>query len=291
MKVIVVAGPTGVGKSKVAINLARQLDGEIINADSRQVYRGMAIATAKEIVADVPHHLFDIKEWDEAYSAFDYQQDCRAKIAEITARGKWPILVGGTGLYIKAALYDYQFMAARKNSYQQFSNEALYQKLKAVDPATDIPPNNRKRIEQALNYYEQTGERYSQKAKTTKLLYDVTWIGLTMPREKLYQRINQRVDKMIAEGLVDEAYEIYRQGAINKIVLTPIGYKELFAYFDKKQSWDETVASIKQQTRNYAKRQYTWFNNQLPLNWFLVEEDLHQTTQKILRNLALKKNL
>ncbi len=286
MKVVVITGPTGVGKSKISISIAKAINGEIINADSRQVYKGMDIVTAKEIDSQISHHLFSFKDWHEEYSVYDYQRDCRMKIAEISQRGKVPILVGGTGLYIKAALYDYQFQTGIKKDYSNFSNEELHQKLQKIDPDNAIHKNNRPRLEQALNYFEQTKKPFSQKPKNNKLLYDVVWIGLTMPREKLYHRINQRVDNMITNGLIEEAYDIYKKGAINNIVLTPIGYKELFAYFDKKQSLDVAVAAIKKQTRNYAKRQYTWFNNQLPLKWFMVGEE--DVVKKIIAHLEVK---
>lgn len=286
MKVIVIAGPTGVGKTRIAYQLAKEIDGEIINADSTQVYVGMEIATAKEISSDIPHHLFNICQWDEEYNAYQYQQDCRKKISEIIERGKTPILVGGTGLYIKAALYDYQFMTNKKD-YQKISNEELYQKLQQIDPENNIHKNNRPRLEQALSYYEQMKKLPSEKEKNEKILYDVVWIGLTMPREKLYDRINKRVDKMMEQGLIDEALAMYQKQEKNKVVLTAIGYKELFAYFREEKTLTEATNEIKKRTRNYAKHQYTWFNNQLSLKWFSISNE-EKTTNEILSYLKVK---
>ncbi len=286
MKVIVITGPTGVGKSKIANRLAPLINGEIINADSRQIYQGMEIATAKEINEQAPHHLFNIKKIDEEYSVYDYQKDCRHKIKAIHKKGAIPILVGGTGLYIKAALYDYQFMTNKKD-YQKISNEELYQKLQQIDPENNIHKNNRPRLEQALSYYEQMKKLPSEKEKNEKILYDVVWIGLTMPREKLYDRINKRVDKMMEQGLIDEALAMYQKQEKNKVVLTAIGYKELFAYFREEKTLTEATNEIKKRTRNYAKRQYTWFNNQLSLKWFSISNE-EKTTNEILSYLKVK---
>ena len=274
--VIVIVGPTGVGKTKLSIELAKKLNGEIINADSTQVYKGMDIATAKvteEEKEDIPHHLFDIKEINEDYTVYDYQKDCREKIEEILNIGNTPIMVGGTGLYIKAALYDYKFEDETNNNdqYLSYSNEELYSKLLSIDPKTEIHMNNRKRVIRALNYYNNTKKTLSSKEKTDNLLYDVIFIGLTTDREKLYDRINKRVDIMIENGLIEEVKNIYNTNIRSKAVLTPIGYKELFEYFDNKCTLEESIELIKQRSRKYAKRQYTWNNHQIPVNWFEVD--------------------
>lgn len=272
-KVLVIVGPTAVGKTKLSVELAKIYNGEIINADSTQVYKGMDIATAKvtdEKKENIPHHLFDIKNIDENYTVFDFQRDCRNKIKEICAKGKLPILVGGTGLYIKAALYDYNFEAERKTSisYSEYSNVQLYEKLKLVDPCTTIHPNNRKRVERALMYFEMNQKPFSEKEKTSKLLYNALFIGLTTDRSNLYERINYRVDVMMKNGLLEEAYKIYKSGIRTKAVLTPIGYKELFSFFEKEKSLEECIDILKQSSRRYAKRQYTWFYNQMNVKWF-----------------------
>ena len=273
--IICIVGPTGVGKTKLSIELAKKLNGEIINADSTQVYKGMDIATAKVTEKEkenIPHHLFDLKNIDEDYTVFDYQKDCREKIEEIKKKGKTPIIVGGTGLYIKAALYDYKFEEEKiTKDYSKYSTEELYERLLAIDNKTTIHPNNRKRIERALNYYENNTELLSSKQKTNELLYNVLFIGLTTSREILYERINKRVDLMLENGLMDEAKRIYETNIRSKAVLTPIGYKELFEYFDGNKSLDESIELIKQRSRRYAKRQYTWNNHQIPVNWFNVD--------------------
>ena len=281
--IICIVGPTGVGKTKLSIELAKKLNGEIINADSTQVYKGMDIATAKvteEEKDGIPHHLFDIKEINENYTVYDYQKDCRLKIEEIKKRGNTPIIVGGTGLYIKAALYDYKFEEENEinEKYLDYTNEELYSKLLNIDPNTTIHKNNRKRVVRALNYYNQNNESISSKEKTNKLLYDVVFIGLTTDREILYDRINKRVDIMLENGLLEEAKKIYDTNIRSKAVLTPIGYKELFEYFDNKISMEEAIELIKQRSRKYAKRQYTWNNHQFSVNWFNVDFNNFDTT-------------
>lgn len=284
-KIICIVGPTGVGKTKLSIELAKIYNGEIINADSTQVYKGLDIATAKVTDAEkenIPHHLFDIKELDAIYTVYDYQKDCRQKIEEIKSRGKTPILVGGTGLYIKAALYDYELEEENiKTEPYLESTEELYQKLLKIDHNTKIHPNNRKRIERALRYYEATGKILGEKKKASTLLYDTVIIGLSLDRDILYERINNRVDIMMKQGLLEEAKKLYDLSLCTKAIMTPIGYKELFEYFDGRESLDVALDKIKQHSRNYAKRQYTWFRHQMQVTWILVNPNrLEQTIQK-----------
>ena len=280
--VIVIVGPTGVGKTKLSIELAHKYNGEVINADSTQVYKCLDIATAKVTDAEkegVVHHLIDIKDVNEDYTVFDFQRDCRSCITDILSRGKTPIIVGGTGLYVKAALYDYKFDVDDNHfDYSDYSNDDLYERLISIDPDTSIHKNNRKRVERALSYYDSTGKLLSDKEKSSKLLYDSVFIGLTTDREILYDRINKRVDIMISNGLLDEARRIYDSGVRSKAVMTPIGYKELFDYFSGETDLDSCVNLIKQRSRNYAKRQYTWFNNQMDINWFSVDFDSFNNT-------------
>ena len=282
--VIVITGPTGVGKTKLSIELAKKMNGEIINADSTQIFKGLDIATAKVINEEkenIHHHLIDIKEISEDYTVYDYQKDARKKIDEIIKKNKTPIIVGGTGLYIKAALYDYKFNEEKnKLTYDNIETNELYKELLKVDEKTNIHPNNRKRIIRALNYYNENNEPLSSKEKTDKLLYDTLFIGLTTNRANLYEKINKRVDKMIDEGLLEEAKKIYETNIRTKAVLTPIGYKELFPYFENKQTLEEAIDKIKQKSRNYAKRQYTWFNHQLNIKWFDVDYDNFEKTIK-----------
>ena len=287
--IIVIAGPTGVGKTKLSIELAKKLNGEIINADSTQVFKGLNIATAKvtnKEMENVPHHLIDIKEIIENYTVYDYQKDARKKIKEIEARGHIPILVGGTGLYIKAALYDYEFQEEtnHKTDYSNFTKEELYEELLKVDPNTEIHMNNRKRVERALDYFKENHQPFSSKEHTNQLLYDTIFIGLTTDREILYERINTRVEEMMKQGILEEAKKIYQSMIRTKAVMTPIGYKELFEYFDGNCTLEDSIHCIQQRSRNYAKRQYTWFNHQLPMKWFDVNfKDFNKTIREVVK--------
>ncbi len=291
--VIVIVGPTGVGKTKLSVELAKKLNGEIINADSTQVYIDTSIATAKvteEEKENIPHHLFDIKELSEDYTVYDYQKDCRKKIEEIMKRGKTPILVGGTGLYIKAALFDYQFIETKNNEqYEEVTTPILYERLLKIDPNTVIHANNRKRIIRALNHFYDTGITPSQKEKNDTLLYPCQFIGLTIERPILYERINKRVDEMVKQGLLEEARSIYDSNIRSKAVMTPIGYKELFDYFDGICPLEEALEKIKKHSRNYAKRQYTWFRHQIPVTWFKV--DLNNFENTVFKVLDFIKNI
>lgn len=288
--IICIVGPTGVGKTKLSIELAKKLNGEVINADSTQIYKNLNIATAKvteEEKENIPHHLFDIKEINEYYTVYDYQKDCRLKIDEIQKRNKIPIIVGGTGLYIKAALYNYNFEKENiVNEYNEYTNEELYNKLLSIDSNIEIHINNRKRIIRALNYYDNTNKNISSKEKSNKLLYDVVFIGLTTDRKILYDRINKRVDIMLENGLIEEAKKLYNTNIRSKAVLTPIGYKELFEYFDNNCTLEESIELIKQRSRRYAKRQYTWNKHQLNVNWFDVDfKNFNNTVNDILNFL------
>lgn len=272
-KIIVIVGPTAVGKTKLSIELAKIYDGEIINADSMQVYRGLDIGTAKireDEKEGVVHHLFDIKEIVEEYSIFDYQKDCRRCIDDIKNRGKTPIIVGGTGLYIKAALYDYKLLEHKiSDNCDDMSNEDIFESLISIFPDIDIDKNNRRRLVRAWNYYKETGKLITEN-KTDKLLYDCVFIGLTCDREILYKRINERVDLMIKNGLINEVKAFYDSGIRTKPLIGGIGYREIYSYLDKKCDLETAIEEIKRDSRRYAKRQYTFFNNQLDVNWFSV---------------------
>ncbi len=282
MPVIVITGPTGIGKTKLSIALAKTLNGEIINADSTQVYKDLDIATAKikqQDMLGIKHHLLSIKDIDEDYSVYDYQKDAREIIDKLLLENKTPILVGGTGLYIKAALYDYKFKdEENKTSFMDLTDEELYNEVVKLDPYNAIHPNNRRRLQRALAYMQENNKPYSQKPKTDKLLYDTIFIGLTTKRDNLYNMINKRVDTMLAEGLLQEARKIYDNKIFSKAVMTPIGYKELFPYFDGSKTLDECLDLIKKRSRNYAKRQYTWFKNQMDIKWFDVDYDNFDNT-------------
>ncbi len=291
-KIIVIVGPTCTGKTKLSIELAKKYNGEIINADSTQIYKDNDIATAKvslEEMEGIKHHLLSIKDLKEDYTVFDYQKDARNCINKIIDKGKIPILVGGTGLYIKSVLYDYKFNLEnnKKETYEQYNNEELYKKLLSIDPKTEIHPNNRKRVERALDYYFANNKPISSKEKTNKILYDAIIIGLTTDRNILYEKINERVDKMLESGLLDEAHRIYESGIRTKAVLTPIGYKELFPYFEGKENLDNAILLMKQNSRHYAKRQYTWFLHQMDVKWFTTNYDnFNQTIDDVVNYIA-----
>ena len=278
-KVIVIVGPTGVGKTKMGVALAKYFNGEVISGDSMQIYKTMDIGTAKVTVAEmegVKHHLINIKEPTESYSVKDFQDEVRLKIKEISSRGKLPIIVGGTGLYIKAALYDYEFGESQMdhqeyvNKYQDHTNEQLYDLLLKIDEASakELHPNNRQRVLRAIAIYESTGVKKSETLakQNHELIYDARFIGLTLERDVLYERINQRVDLMMEQGLYQEIEKLMKKNYSSSLQsMKAIGYKEWFAYFQGNQSLEETLELIKKNSRNYAKRQYTWFNNQLPV--------------------------
>ena len=286
--VIVITGPTATGKTKLSVSLAKKINGEIINGDAMQIYKDNDVATAKiksSEMEEINHHLFSVKELNEEYTVFDYQKDARKIIDEIISRGKTPIIVGGTGLYIKAAIYNYEFNDEVKiNREYKDSTKQLYEKLLKIDKDTKIDKNNRQRIIRALEYYEANNKPISSKEKSDKMLYDTIFIGLTTNRNLLYERINNRVDEMVLNGLLLEAKTIYDSGIRSKAVLTPIGYKELFPYFENKKSLDECLDEMKKNSRHYAKRQYTFFNHQLPINWFDVNyENFNETIDEVYR--------
>ena len=294
MKLFVIVGPTAVGKTDLSIQLAKSLNGEIINGDAMQIYKGLDIGTAKITPTEmegVVHHLLDEKMPDERYSVFEYQQKVRGKIAEIWARGKVAIVVGGTGLYIKAALYDYEFSEApRKPSHamDNLSNEALHAKLRRLDDvaASQIHPNNRRRILRAIEIFETTKQTKTatNEAQAHKLIMDACMIGLRDERQALYGRINARVDRLVAVGLIDEVRRLYDSGVPRDAQsIAAIGYKELYAHFDGEIDLETAIMRIKTNSRRLAKRQYTWFNNQMDVTWFDVNvAQFDQTVAQVL---------
>lgn len=295
-KIIVIVGPTGVGKTKTSIELAKFFDGEIINADSMQIYKELNIGTAKikeEEKEGIPHHLFDLKNISDDYSVYNYQIDCRNKIEEIKSKGKQVIIVGGTGLYIKAALYDYTFDEEdnQKSEFEELSNQELYEKLINLDKDIVIDKDNRRRLIRALNYFLKQNKSINENSLGNNLLYDVIFIGLTTNRDKLYEIINNRVDVMIKEGLIDEVKKIYDRKIYSKPIINGIGYKELYKYFEGKITLEEAINLIKTNSRRYAKRQYTWFNNKINnIKWFEVNfEDFNETLKEIKK--YIKKNI
>ncbi len=268
--IVAIVGPTGVGKTNMSIELAKHYDAEIISCDSMQIYKKMDIGTAKitdEEKQGIKHHLIDIKDVLDDYSVFDYQRDARKVLDCLLNKNKNVIIVGGTGLYLKALLYNYDFKLNinDKKDYSSYTNKELYDMVLKIDKNTKIHINNRQRLESYLNNHS-----YHEKNKKveSKMIYDAKIIGLTRPRDELYNAINKRVDYMMENGLEKEARYFYDNNIRSKAIKTAIAYKELYYYFDGKMSLDEAVDLIKKKSRNYAKRQYTWFNNQMDVKWF-----------------------
>lgn len=279
-KVLVIVGPTAVGKTSLSIELAKKLDGEIISGDSMQVYKGLDIGTAKvteEERMGITHHLIDCRELSETYSVADFQKEGRLAIDSITAKGKLPIVVGGTGLYVQALLYDFELGAKDESTeirekYQQFAeiygNQPLWTLLQEKDSraAESIHFNNRKKVIRALEVFDKTGfSILTPKAKPEKL-YDYFLVGLETDRAKLYERINSRVDIMIEQGLLKEAELLHKKQTPQSI--QGIGYKEFFPYFEGKETVEEATEQVKQNSRRYGKRQLTWFKNRMDASWW-----------------------
>ena len=281
-KVIAIVGPTAIGKTKLSIELAKKLNGEIINGDAMQIYRGLDIGTAKithHEMEGITHHLLDEKNPDERYSVSEFQKVVRAKIAEIIMHGKLPIIVGGTGLYVKAVLYDYEFSDEARvgeEQYSELTNEEVHKKLAIIDPesAQMFHPNNRRRVIRALNIYYKTNETKSEiiRKQKKKLIYDATLIGLRDDRTSLYERINDRVDKMISAGLVAEVEKLRSIGILQEAQsMQAIGYKEIYDYLEGNTDLETAIELVKRNSRRLAKRQLTWFRNQMNVTWFDVD--------------------
>lgn len=289
-KVLVIVGPTAVGKTSFGIKCANKFDGEIISGDSIQIYKGLDIGSGKANKQELQmakHHLIDIKEADESYSVKQFQELSRNKIDEITSLNKLPIIVGGTGLYIKASLYDYEFLDEQEkdNEYLELSNEEIYRILKEKDPKAleKIHINNRRRLVRALNIVEKhkTGISEIKDKQEHKCIYDALIIGLTNTRENLYKGIDERVDKMMKDGLIDEIQGLLDKGInFENQSMQAIGYKEFKDYFEKNKTLEECVDLVKKNSHHFAKRQYTFFNNQLNAKWFDdVDKALNEVEQ------------
>lgn len=280
-KVVVIVGPTAVGKTSFSIEVAKESNGEVISGDSMQVYKHLDIGTAKvtpEEMDAIPHHLIDFKEVDESYTVSDFQEDGDSKIQKISKRNRVPIVVGGTGLYVESLLYpvshgeDAEPNQELRDELEQFAvengNEALWNRLDKIDPkaAEKIHPNNVRRVVRALEVFNETGKLFStfqNERKNKEPKYDALIIGLNTDRELLYERINKRVDKMMDEGLLDEARQLWEKLGPNSEAQSTkaIGYGELFQYFNGDISLEEATRLIKRNSRRYAKRQLTWFKN------------------------------
>lgn len=291
-EVVAIVGPTASGKTALSIELAKKYNGEIINGDSMQIYRDLDIGTAKiteKEMEGVPHHLLSFKEPTESFSVADYQKLVRAKIAEIQTRGKLPIIVGGSGLYVQAVLFDFQFTeeqvdeVARKAYYEELEKlgpEAMHAKLKKLDPQTaeTIHPNNTRRVIRALEMIELSGVSKASEAQNRGEvpLYNHVILGLgqNMSREVLYDRINRRVDIMMEKGLLEEVKGLWQKNIRGVQSIQAIGYKEFYDYLDGKCSLEEAIDSLKQNSRRYAKRQLTYFRNKMDVYFVNNEEKL-----------------
>lgn len=289
-KLVILTGPTAVGKTHLSIQLAKKINGEIISADSIQVYKGMDIGSAKitkEETDGIPHHLIDILEPKEEFNVHIFKKLVTKAINDISSRGKIPIIVGGTGFYIQAVLYDINFDDTETDyEYREYleqlakdkGNAFLHNMLKEVDhkSAAAIHCNNLKRVIRALEYYKQTGKKISEhneKERENKSPYNFAYFVLNDKRDKLYNRINQRVDIMFDNGLLKEMETLIAKGYTRDLVsMQGIGYKELFNYFDGKTSLDETKELIKKNTRHFAKRQLTWFRREKDVTMLNIDE-------------------
>lgn len=281
--IIVIAGPTGVGKTKLSIMLAKKYNAIILNGDACQIYKELNIGTAKILDSEkenILHLLFDIKSPNEEYSVADYQKDLRKYLEEYKERNI--IIVGGTGLYLTAGLYDYEFSKMKEIDYSKYSNDELYKLCQDIDKNIIIDKNNRRRLENFLR-------KEKKELKVPKLIYkDVYFIGLTTDRETLYNIIDNRVDKMFEDGLLDEVVSLYKKYGKTRILNSAIGYKEIIKYLDGEISLDDAISLIKKNSRHYAKRQYTWFNNKMNITWFNVNFDNFNKTYDEIINFIQK---
>lgn len=281
-KIIVIVGPTGIGKTKLSIELAKKLNAVIINGDSMQVYKKLNIGTAKikeEDKEGIEHYLFDICKPTDEYNVYKYQQDGRKLLNKFLKENKNVIIVGGSGLYIKSLLYDYQFQKEEINDkHDNLTNEEILNEIKKIE-ATDIHVNNRKRLIRELNKIKNGN---FTKSNIYQKKYDFQTIGLTCSRDKLYDIVDKRVDLMIKEGLIDEVKELYNQKIYSKAILTGIGYKELYKYFEKQIGLETAIDLIKKNTRHFVKRQYTFFKRQMDVIWIEVDfNDFTDTINKV----------
>ncbi|WP_277674113.1 tRNA (adenosine(37)-N6)-dimethylallyltransferase MiaA [Piscibacillus halophilus] len=293
--VISIIGPTAVGKTKLGIELSKRFNGEVINADSMQFYKSFDIGSAKVTEDEkegIPHHLIDHLDPREDYSAAEFKTDLRKTITKLTNRNKLPVLVGGTGFYVHSALFDFQFSDVKRDS--EYVEEALkeietkgikpyYERLKRVDPeqAKKIHPHNIRRVIRALEVYDLSGQTMSEieSKQTVSSPYQPMVIGLNMERETLYNRINDRVEQMLEEGLMNEVQQLYERFGSNVQPMQGIGYKEWVPYFEGEYDQQRAVELIKRNTRRYAKRQLTYYRNKIPnVHWFTIDPENYWTT-------------
>lgn len=307
--VIVIVGPTAVGKTSLSIELAKQFNGEIISGDSMQVYKEMDIGTAKVTEAEmenIPHYLIDMIDPAADFSVADFKGYVTKYIEHISAKGKLPIIVGGSGLYIQSALYHYNFAEQKRDDKITKKLESilakqgiapLYERLKKIDPeqAEKVHPNNHRRVIRALEIFETTGKKMSEieANQITESPYNLILIGLDMDRKQLYEQINLRVDLMMEAGLENEVRKLYEAGLKNSQSMRAIGYKEFIPYFEGEINLAETIELLKRNSRRFAKRQYTYFRNKMEIKWYSIQpetkkEDFQIIFQDIKEILELK---
>lgn len=295
----ILIGPTAIGKTDLSIKLAQMMNGEIISADSMQIYKYMNIGSAKvtkEEMQEVPHHLIDNVYPDEDFTVANYKNHATTLISDINKEGRLPIIAGGTGLYINSIVYNLQFTEVPpsesiRNQLELLSNEELYKELEKVDntSADKLNINDRKRVIRALEIYKSTGKTMSEYNKDFRMEnqdYNLVMIGLNMDRARLYDRINRRVDIMINSGLIDEVKGLLEMGYDKNLVsMQGIGYKEIIMYLEEEISLDESIALIKQKSRNYAKRQLTWFRRDQRIKWMNLDDysNLEQLSKDIIQ--------
>ncbi len=298
----IIVGPTSIGKSDLAIDLAQKHNGEIISADSMQIYKYMNIGTAKvreEEMKDIPHHMVDIIDLDEGFTVSDFKHMAKKHIKEINSKGRLPIVVGGTGLYINSLVYNLDFAQIPPNEelrmeyedkIEKFGNEYLHNKLMKIDKSSGekISIKDKKRIIRALEIYDSTGRTMSEYNKNFRVMnedYNLLYIALDMDRAKLYERINNRVDIMLEKGLIDEVKSILEMGYNKDLIsLKAIGYKEIIMYLENEISLEEAIELIKKASRNYAKRQLTWFRRDHRIKWINIDE--YDKTIDICNNIS-----
>ena len=304
-KIIVIVGPTAVGKTYVSVELARKLNTEVISADSMQIYKGMDVGTAKITENEkrgVIHHMIDIVNPDENYSVSEFKNDAEKIIDNLLLKDKIPVIAGGSGLYVNSLIYDLDFSNAKSNErlreyytyyYNEYGEEALYDKLIKIDPisAQRIHKNNIKRVIRALEVYDITGKKFSElntDVRKESKKYDCVLIGLSMERKVLYERINQRVDEMLSNGLVEEVKSLIDNGYDKNLVsMRGIGYKEIIDYLEGSMDLEEAANILKRNTRRFAKRQYTWFLKDKNVKWFSMDnlDEAGNTVKNILEHI------
>ncbi|UQS85305.1 tRNA (adenosine(37)-N6)-dimethylallyltransferase MiaA [Apilactobacillus apisilvae] len=298
-KVLIIAGPTAIGKTSLSISLAKKFDGEIISGDSMQVYRHLSIGTAKVTSNEmdgVKHHLINFKDVNERYSASNFVDDAKNLIKDISSRGKLPIIVGGTGFYLQSLVDGFKFGQSfdkdnkLRNDLHKYSIDNgkynLWKRLDKVDheSAINIPVNNERRIIRSLEFYKQSGNKFSEQNDKSDIEIDSYIIALNTNRNNLYQRINKRVDDMFSSGLVDEAKWLYNKGGLDLPACKGIGYKEFDGYFNGNLNLNDVKDLIQKNSRHYAKRQLTWFRNKMDVTWYDIlnnKEEIYSIEQDI----------